>query len=56
MGLIFQMDNIFRIVNAFIQDDCILYLMMDLMIWIGHFDLQRIFSKTFQYLAFMMDL
>jgi hypothetical protein len=41
------MDDGFKIVDIFIQDDYILYLMIDLMIWIwiGQFDLHRNFFQ-----------
>jgi hypothetical protein len=51
------MDDGFRIVDVFIQDNYILYLMMDLMIWIwiAQFDLQRTFIETFQHFWRIQD-
>jgi hypothetical protein len=51
------MDDGFRIVDAFIQDDYIIYLMMDFMIWIwiGQFDLQRILTDSSALGSFFMD-
>jgi hypothetical protein len=54
------MDDRFKIIDSFIQNNYILYLMMDLMIWIwiGQFDLLRNFVERVQHLAFriLMDI
>jgi hypothetical protein len=54
---IFYVIDEFWIMDSFIQDDYILYMMMDFIIWIwiGQFDLQRIFAETIHRMEFMTD-